>query len=90
MNKKLIVTYSARYRNYQCKIRNSQIACAKKAIDDSSEIINKCDQNDYKRFLRKTSITTEGKVADEEIYSINTDLIQKKKHLTVFMVSVQT
>jgi transposase len=76
---KLIVTYSVRYRDYLRKIRNSQIERAQKTIDDSPEIINKSRQNDYKRFIHKTNITTDGEVADKEIYSINTDLIQKEE-----------
>ena len=79
LEQKLIVTYSVRYRDYLRKIRNSQIERAQKTIDDSPEVIKKCRQNDYKRFIHKTNITTDGEVADKEIYSINTALIWKEE-----------
>jgi len=84
LEQKLIVTYSVRYRDYHRKIRNSQIERAQKAIDESSETINKYNQNDYKRFISKTNITTDGEVADKEIYSINTALIQKEESFDGF------
>src|SRR5690606_38713874 len=59
LEQKLIVTYSVRYRDYLRKIRNSQIERAQKTIDDSPEVIKKCRQNDYKRFIHKTNITTD-------------------------------
>ena len=79
LEQKLIVTYSVRYRDYLRKIRNSQIERAQKTIDDSPEAIKKCRQNDYKRFIHKINITTDGEVADKEIYSINAALIQKEE-----------
>jgi|LSQX01.2.fsa_nt_gb transposase len=79
LEQKLIVTYSLRYRDYLRKIRNSQIERAQKTIDDSPEVIKKCKKNDYKRFIHKTNITTDGEVADKEIYSIDTALIQKEE-----------
>ena len=79
LEQKLIVTYSVVYRDYLRNIRNSQIERAQKTIDDSPEAIKKCRQNDYKRFISKTNITTDGEVADKEIYGINTALIEKEE-----------
>ena len=79
LEQKLIVTYSVRYRDYLRKLRNSQIERAQKIIDERPGVINKSGQNDYKRLIHKTNITSEGEVADKEIYSINTDLIQKEE-----------
>lgn len=79
LEQKLIVTYSLVYRDYLRNIRNSQIERAQKTIDDKPETIKKCRQNDYKRFISKTNITTDGEVADKEIYGINTALIQKEE-----------
>lgn len=76
---RLIVTYSIKYRDYQQKIRNSQIERAQKLIENSSAKINKSNQNDYKRFIKKTNITPDGEVADKEIYSINQAIIQKEE-----------
>lgn len=53
LEQKLIVTYSIKYRDYQRKVRNSQIERALKAIDTNPSKINKSNQNDYKRFIKK-------------------------------------
>jgi len=76
---RLIVTYSVKYRDYQRKIRNSQIQRAEKLIDTNPKKINKCNANDYKRFINKTSCTPDGEVADKELYSIDSTLIQKEE-----------
>lgn len=76
---RLIVTYSIKYRDYQRKIRNSQIERARKVIEKNPTKIKKCNQNDYKRFIQKTSCTPEGEIADKEIYSIDQVIIQKEE-----------
>ena len=76
---RLIVTYSIKYRDYQRKIRNSQIERAQKLIDSNTKNIEKCRQNDYKRFINKTTCTTDGEVADKKIYSIDNDTILQEE-----------
>ncbi len=76
---RLIVTYSIKYRDYQRKIRNSQIERAQKTIENNPTKIKKCNQNDYKRFIQKTSVTPDGEIADKEIYSIDQTVIQKEE-----------
>lgn len=76
---RLIITYSIKYRDYQRKIRNSQIERAQKVIATNPTKIKKCNANDYKRFIHKTSCTTDGEVAKNEIYSIDAALIQKEE-----------
>lgn len=76
---RLIVTYSIKYRDYQRKIRNSQIERAQKTIENNPTKIKKCNQNDYKRFIQKTSVTPDGEIADKEIYSIDQTIIQKEE-----------
>ncbi len=76
---RLIVTYSIKYRDYQRKIRSSQVERARKAIENNPTKIKKCNANDYKRFINKTSCTPDGEVADKEIYSIDSTLIQKEE-----------
>jgi len=76
---RLIITYSIKYRDYQRKIRNSQIERAQKVIATNPTKIKKCNANDYKRFIHKTSCTTDGEVAENEIYSIDAALIQKEE-----------
>ena len=79
LEQRLIVTYSIKYRDYQRKIRNSQIERALKTIENNPTKIKKCHQNDYKRFISKTSCTSDGEKADKEIYSIDQSLIEKEE-----------
>ena len=79
LEQKLIVTYSLKYKDYQLKIRNSQIERAQKTIDKNPTKIKKHNQNDYKRFIQKTNITPDGELAEKEIYSIDSDIISKEE-----------
>lgn len=79
LEQKLIVTFSLKYKNYQRKIRNSQIERAQKAISTNNLKLDKCNQNDYKRFVNKTSVTKDGEVAEKKILSLNTDQIEKEE-----------
>lgn len=67
----LIVTYYLKYKNYQQRIRNNQIERAKKAIESKSIKLDKSNQNDYKRFVTKTSVTKDGEIAEGKILSLN-------------------
>jgi len=76
---RLIVTYSFKYRDYQRKIRNSQIERAKKVVATNPTKLKKCNANDYKRFIHKTNVTPDGEVAGKEIYSIDSTIIEKEE-----------
>lgn len=78
MEQKLIVTFSLKYRNYQRKIRDSQIERARKTMVSNPGKLKKCNANDYKRFIKKRYCTDDGEVADNELFSINTDLVAKE------------
>ena len=84
LEQKLIVTYSLKYRNYQRQIRNSQIERAKLAITNKSFKLDKCNQNDFKRFIKKTNITKDGELAEKKVLSLNTDTIQKEEKFDGF------
>jgi transposase len=75
LEQKLIVTYSIKYKNYQRQIRSSQIERAQKAMDTNPTKISKSHQNDYKRFIKKTSCTPDGEIADTSVYTLNTETI---------------
>ena len=79
LEQKIIVTYSIKYKDYQRKIRNSQIERAQKTIDSNPTKIKKHNQNDYKRFIRKTNCTPDGEIAEKEIYTIDTEVIAKEE-----------
>ena len=76
---RLIVTYSIKYRDYQRNIRNAQIERAQKIIENNPTKIKKCNANDYKRFIHKTSYTPDGEIAEKEKYSIDQAIIQKEE-----------
>ena len=79
LEQKFIVTYSIKYKKYQQKIRQSQIDRAKKAISTNGFRLEKCNQNDYKRFITKTNITPDGEVASKKVLSINYHLISEEE-----------
>ena len=75
---RLIVTFSLKYRDYQRKIRDGQLERAKKTIEKGISKLKKVNQNDYKRFIKKTSVTTDGEVATKDLYYIDDSLIKKE------------
>lgn len=79
LEQKLIVTYSIKYRNYQQLIRRKQIERAIKTINTNPTKLKKSNQNDYKRFIQKTNCTSDGEIAEKEIFSIDADLIANEE-----------
>lgn len=75
IEQKIIITFSIKYRDYQASIRNSQIDRAKKAISSKSIKLTKQNQNDYKRFAKRISVTNDGEIADKDTYIIDEDVI---------------
>lgn len=84
LEQKLIVTYSIKYRDYQRQIRNSQIERAKHAINTTGLRLDTSNQNDYKRFISKANVTSDGEVAEKKIYSINQRQIEKEEKFDGF------
>ena len=76
---RLVVTFSLKYRYYQRSVRQSQIERAMKAIEKNPQKIGKTNQNDYKRFISKKSITSDGEIAKKNIFSMDTDRIAKEE-----------
>ena len=74
-----VVTFSLKYRDYQRKIRQNQIDRALRLVSKNPSKIGKRNNNDYKRFIQKKSITDDGEVANKDIFSINTDIIRKEE-----------
>ena len=79
LEQKIIITFSIKYRDYQVSIRNSQIDRAKKAISSKSIKLTKKNQNDYKRFAKRISVTDDGEIADKDTYIINEDVIAEEE-----------
>ncbi len=76
LKQRLIVTYSIKYRKYQQAIRDEQIARALKLLNTNPGKIEKGKQTDYKRFITKTAVTSDGEHADKKIYSIDEKAIE--------------
>lgn len=79
LEQKLIVTYSLKYKEYQRYIRNRQIERASKLIESRPSSLKKHRQNDFKRFIVKTNVTDDGEIAENEVYSINQDVIANEE-----------
>jgi transposase len=79
LEQKLMVTYAIKYRDYQRSIRAGQVERAMKLIKTNPKKLKKANQNDYKRFIAKTNITTDGEVAEKELYSIDVAIIKAEE-----------
>ena len=83
IDQKYIVTFSLKYRNYQRKIRNEQIARAERAIASSCNQ-DRTRQSDYKRFITRIPVTDQGEVADNMQYMLNEDKIREEEQYDGF------
>lgn len=78
MDETLIVTYSPKYKNYQRKIRARQIERAEKMIENGKKRRGK-NPNDPARFIRKTSVTGDGEIAEKTIYELDLERIREEE-----------
>ena len=79
MDETLIVTYSPKYKAYQKKIRARQIERAEKLIDSPCQKRKGKNQNDPMRFVKKTSITSDGEIAEKRVYELDEDQVAKEE-----------
>jgi len=76
-SQRLIVTFSLKYKEYNRKIRDAQIERAKKAMTSGkAETVN---QNNHKRFIKKTSVTQDGELASKTFYEIDQNTIAEEE-----------
>ena len=78
MDETLIVTYSPKYKNYQRKIRARQIERAEKMIESGKNRRGK-NPNDPARFIKKTSVTGDGEIAEKAIYKLDPKRIREEE-----------
>ena len=76
---RFITTYSPKYKAYQRKIRSRQIERAEKLIATPGRKRKGKNQNDPMRFIKKTSITPDGEIAEKQIYGLDEEQIQKEE-----------
>lgn len=79
MDENLIITYSPKYKAYQRKIRSRQIERAKKIIETPGRKHKRKNQNDPMRFVKKTSVTPDGEIAEKKVYDIDLEQIKKEE-----------
>ena len=80
MDETLIVTYSPKYKAYQRNIRQQQLDRAKKLIENGDKLKKeRRNPNDPARFVKKTAITNNGEVAEQNIYELDQEIIQKEE-----------
>lgn len=77
LEQRLIVTFSFKYRDYHRELRNRHIERALKSLDKPSSI-DKKRVTDSKRFIKSTSITSYGEIADKKIYELDKDKIEQE------------
>ena len=83
LEQRLIVSYSPKYATYQKSIRNKQIERAQNLINSPSKLSKK-RQDDPKRFITASSITTDGEIASKRILSLNTSAIENEAQFDGF------
>ncbi len=79
MDETLIVTYSPKYKAYQRKIRGRQIERAEKIISTPGHKRKGKNQNDPMRFIKKTSVTPDGEIAEKQLYGLDEEQILKEE-----------
>lgn len=84
MDETLIVTYSPKYKAYQRKIRSRQIERAQKIIDSPGKKRKGKNQNDPNRFVKKTSVTKEGEIAEKKVYELDEEQIAREESFDGF------
>ena len=88
MDETLIVTYSPKYKNYQRKIRAGQIERAEKMINSPGKKKRSKNQNDPARFIHKMSVTSDGEIAEKDIYELDTERISEEEKYDGFYAVV--
>ena len=78
MDETLIVTYSPKYKAYQQKIRARQIERAEKIIASPCKKRKGKNQNDPMRFVKKTSVTNDGEIAEKKVYELDEEQVEKE------------
>ena len=78
LEQRLIITYSIKYQEYQRNIRTNQINRAMKIIESNPEKLKKAKQNDPIRFIKTTSVTIDGELADKSVYEIDQSIIDEE------------
>ena len=78
MDETLIVTYSPKYAAYQRRIREGQIERAQKLFSSAGKKRKSKNPNDPMRFIKTTTVTADGEIAEKTIYALDQEQIEKE------------
>ena len=70
-NQTLLVTYSLKYRDYLRKVRAGKLERAQKLIQQGEARIERKGQNDVRRYIERTSKTSDGTAATKTTYTLD-------------------
>ncbi len=79
MDETVIVTYSPKYKAYQKRIREQQLARAMKMMEQPGKKRRCKNQNDPARFIKTTSITGNGEIAETDVYTLDLDKVRDEE-----------
>ena len=85
LDETLIVTYSPKYAAYQKRIREGQIERAQKIIHSPGKKKKGKNANDPMRFVKRTTITADGEIAEKRCMTLIWRRLKKKRCMTGFM-----
>ena len=74
----MIVTYSPSYALYQKSIRDAQLQRAEKMLSTGNVKRQRKNQNDPFRFVKETSVTQDGEIAEKKVYELDDTAIEKE------------
>lgn len=80
----LVVTFSFKCQAYQRAIRGGQIERAVRAIEKDPTRLDRKGTNDFRRLIKRTSLTPEGEVAQRQIYAIDEQAVAKEERFDGF------
>lgn len=80
----LIVTYSIKYKKYQRQIREKQLERAYRLLESNPKQLDKKSTTDYKRLLKKLPVTADGEIAEDAVYTLHQELLEKEQALDGF------
>ena len=72
----MIITYSPSYAIYQKTVREAQLDRAKKMVINKQVKKQRKNPNDPARFVKVTSVTNDGEIAQHKVYEINAEAVQ--------------
>ena len=78
MDETLIITYSPKYAAYQRRIREGQIERAQKLLSSAGKKRKGKNPNDPMRFIKTTTVTADGEVAEKAVYDLDLEQIEKE------------